>query len=157
MKKLGFTVSIAFVTIGLMLSSCEKELTKVVSKKFPDGTPHYIIYYDGEPKKENIAEVELYYSNGQRKTHELYKDGKQHGLTRSWYENGKPMARIHYSMGKKQGEFQKKHKNGEINMTGQYINGHKNGKWITVSEAGDTLSVVIYEKGRIVKSKNNTK
>ncbi|PLX19697.1 MAG: hypothetical protein C0599_10430 [Salinivirgaceae bacterium] len=148
-SKILFISVIALIAV----TSCEKDLTRVVKKSYPTGQDRFVLYYDGEPSKETWVKAELFHENGQLMTVKRYEKGIQNGWTESYYDNGAPMAKVMYKDGRKIGHYWKKHRNGKISYTGDYKEDRRNGDWIKLDENGDTIRIETYELGKLVGGK----
>jgi antitoxin component YwqK of YwqJK toxin-antitoxin module len=153
MKKVVSKFVFISILAAFALTSCEKELTRVVKQHHPTGEEKVVFFYDGEPSQETWRKAEIYYENGQLMNVKRYDKGKQNGWTESFYENGAPMAKIMYKDGEKIGHYWKKHKNGQIAYTGDYKENKRDGEWITMDENGDTTRIEKYEIGKLLKTK----
>lgn len=149
MKTTIFKIFIFLAVLLFTALSCEKELTRVVKKHYPNGEERLVFFYNGEPAKETWVRAEIYHENGALSTIRRYKKGVQDGLTESFYDDGTEMAKMEYKDGKKVGHYFKNHKNGKVSYTGYYKDGQKDGEWISMNENGDTLKIEKYDFGRL--------
>jgi antitoxin component YwqK of YwqJK toxin-antitoxin module len=67
------------------------------------------------------------YGNGQKKSEENYKDGKQDGLATEWYKNGQKKIEINYKDGKEDGLATVWYGNGQKQGETTYKDGKPNG------------------------------
>lgn len=153
-------IVLGITLLAVMLSACEKELTRFVKGKFDNGQPKMILYYDGERAEENFVKMETYYENGQIKSIINFDGADKDGIMRSWHPNGQPLSKAEYVKDKKEGYTFYNHKNGQTKYEGNYLHNRKDGKWVAYNKEGDTLRVETYEKGKLIDLKNyrrNTK
>ena len=54
-----------------------------------------------------------------------YKNGKQHGLLKSWYDDGQILSECYLKDGQKHGSIKYWHRDGELDYEENYINGVK--------------------------------
>ena len=68
-----------------------------------------------------------YHENGQLKSRENYKDGKEDGLYERFYGNGQLDLRENYKNGKKDGLYESYYENGKLYSRGIYKDGKEDG------------------------------
>jgi antitoxin component YwqK of YwqJK toxin-antitoxin module len=71
-----------------------------------------------------------HWKNGKKKTEGAYKDGRLHGLWRTWHENGKPAREVEYDKGMRDGRCAEWYDNGQLKRDWRYEDGKPaSGTW----------------------------
>lgn len=79
-----------------------------------------------------------------------HKDGKRHGVSRSYYEDGKIIHNeIRYNMGSKNGMTNSYYKNGQLYYTVEYLNGKREGILMKFYETSELMAEVPYKNGAV--------
>ncbi len=130
---LNFALSIALL---LFLSSCqfstEENKTNIEEELSPG--------VDGIQKKYRTDKTLL-------STIE-HKDGKRHGVSRSYYEDGKIVHNeVRYNMGRKNGITNSYYKNAQLYYSVKYVDGKREGILRKYYETSELMAEVPYKKG----------
>jgi len=91
----------------------------------------------------------LRFPNGRMQVREQYKNGKLHGIQRSYYESGILQAEVHYENGAIHGVWKKYHEEGQlIYVSAPYVNGEQSGMAIRFYPTGALQMESQYEKNK---------
>ena len=130
MKKTGETERL-FVTyfdkiITLLKQKIMSENTEnrywVGDTTFPENGKMVYALSDGEPITGVVYAV---YEDGSLMFECGYKNGKQHGLLKSWYDDGQVLSVGHLKDGMRHGKITYWHRNGELDYEQNYVNDKK--------------------------------
>ncbi len=103
---------------------------KVVQKKFADGSPQVVYYYETYFIKSKLIKQEVYYENGHLEYSGEVKNDKENGEWIYYYENGKKKAHEHW------------------------LNGKETGIWKEYDESGKLIKESEYKSGKLIKTTN---
>lgn len=117
-----FSISALF----LILFSNAQE--KVVMKKYDNGNPHVIYYYEPYFHQKTIVKQETYFSNGKLEHSGELKHGMEHGEWIYYYENGNKKAHEYW------------------------IRGNETGTWKEYDEQGKLVKTIEYKSGKVIKT-----
>lgn len=79
-----------------------------------------------------------------------YKDGKRHGISRSYYDNGKVVQKeICYNLGRKSGTTNSYYKNGNLYYTVEYVDDKREGVQKKYYESAELMAEVPYKNGLV--------
>ncbi|HEY8403647.1 MAG TPA: hypothetical protein VIK71_03465 [Flavobacteriales bacterium] len=85
-------------------------LREVVMRKFDNGKPHVVLYFDA---KDELVKEHVYFANGNTAWIGHYKNDLEDGSWEFYWENGKLKSREYYSKGKEDGVCQYFDENGK--------------------------------------------
>ena len=91
----------------------------------------------------------LYYENGKREQESNWKDGKPTGLITDWYEDGQKKAEGNWKDGKQEGPSAFWYKNGQKMENATYKKGKPDGRSLTWHENGQTKSETNWKNGQM--------
>jgi len=114
--------------------------------KHPDGT-HHVSRYTDSSTGQKVAEVE-FHPNGQPKIHKHFEQEVLQGESWCYYEDGKPWSLNTFKDGKYHGLYKTWHENGQLHISGQYIDGLEDGEWFTYYPNGQLNTRGIYKAGK---------
>lgn len=78
-----------------------------------------------------------------------FKDGKRHGICRSFYEDGKRLHNeIRYVEGKKHGITNSYYRNGKLYYSVNYVDGKREGVMKKYYNTGELMAEIPYEEGK---------
>ena len=83
-----------------------------------------------------------------------YKNGKRHGICKSWYEDGQPMYESPYKNGKKDGIWKGWYADGQLQYEYPYKNGKRHGMDKDWCEKGTLKRTRYYYEGKELKNFN---
>ena len=90
----------------------------------------------------------LYYENGKREQESNWKDGKPTGLITDWYEDGQKKAEGNWKDGKQEGPSAFWYKNGQKKEVGNWKNDERDGTHSSWHENGQKMENATYKKGK---------
>ena len=89
-----------------------------------------------------------YHTNGNKKEHSFYVDGKRSGTWRTWNREGVLIQQTHYKQGKAEGKIREWHDNAKPKEIISVKSGKPDGLWIEYCEDGNLLRVMNYSHGK---------
>lgn len=119
-----FHLLLSFLFVSQLLPA--QTLKKAIEKKFENGKPEIIAWYDGEVAAEKLARREVYGVDGEKIEEKSYKNGKLHGKSTKW----KPF-------------------DGSVEWEYNYENGEKHGKQIEYFSDGTVKTELNYLVGKL--------
>lgn len=133
-----------FLGTILLLFSCSAQLTEKVERRFPNGQPQLVHYFDKHDQC--VKEVE-YFDSGQVMMEGGMKDGKMEGEWTSYFIDGRVQSHGFFKDGKRTGEAQVFYSNGNKYEEGSYREGKHVGKWKFYNEQGFLIKEVDFGEG----------
>lgn len=91
------------------------------------------------------------HANGQLSNERHYKDGKIHGISKSWYENGQLEAEISNKDGKQDGILKEWYENGQLKAVTSLKDSKLDGVSKIWDEDGKLIREITYKDGVEVK------
>ena len=70
-----------------------------------------ITLFDGKPFSGTCVD---YHENGEKRSEQFYKDGKEHGISTGWYENGTKSHEYYFKDGQANGLWRRWYPNGQM-------------------------------------------
>jgi antitoxin component YwqK of YwqJK toxin-antitoxin module len=89
------------------------------------------------------------YSNGQKKSESIYKDGKLDGVTTYWHTNGQKKSKSIYKDGKMNRLTTGWYENGQKNTEGNFKDGKRDGLHTTWYKSGQKKSELNFKGGQL--------
>ena len=89
-----------------------------------------------------------FHENGNKKSEETWKDGKQHGLAHLYYENGKREQESNWKDGKATGLITDWYEDGQKKAEGNWKNDELNGTHSSWHQNGQKMENATYKKGK---------
>ena len=139
MKKLFFSLLAL-----LYLASCGDKVVERVEKKYPDGQPHYVRYYEITKERETCVREVEYYENGVVKMEGALVDGHREGEWKAYFPDGRPQSIGAFKDGLREGPSQVYYDNGNLLMEGTYSKGKRVGIWSEYNEMGTKVREADY-------------
>lgn len=141
----GGYMKILFIISAVLIStSCARtiDVNKLKERNY--------LWYAVNETKPYTGNTIAYYSNGQVKKTEQYKDGKSHGDYIAYYENGQIEEKVQYKDGKvNEREVIAFHENGQIKNRVPYKDGEPHGESTQYFSNGQVSWKVQYINGKI--------
>jgi uncharacterized protein len=98
----------------------------------------------------DLQEYKSFYSNGQIKRREFYRDEKLEGECKCWHKNGRVKSLAFYRNGNMEGEFKSWYKNGKIMNHVVFQRGFPEGKFKQWYDNGELLICQLRRNGKSV-------
>jgi antitoxin component YwqK of YwqJK toxin-antitoxin module len=89
-----------------------------------------------------------YHTNGKKKEHSFYVDGKRSDTWQTWNRDGVLIQQIHYKKGKAEGTIREWHDNSKPKEIISVKMGKPDGLWTEYNEDGSLLRVMNYSHGK---------
>ena len=94
-----------------------------------------------------------FHDNGQKKSENTLKDGKEDGLSLEWHENGQKYSEGNFKDGKEYGLSLGWHENGQKMVEGNFKDGKLDGLVVSWHENGQNRTEINYKDGTLISSK----
>ena len=91
--------------------------------------------------------VQEFYENGQLRSKQNFKNGKEEGEFIGYHKNGQLWYKGNYKNGKEEGDHVEYHENGQLWAKGNYKNGKKEGEHVVYYENGQIEEKCNYKNG----------
>ncbi len=136
--KIEFLLLILFTTIVLL--SCNQGSVSIENKSIQRDTltSDFIFSKSSDSVIQN-GEYIKYYKNGVMEMWGMMKNGKRHGVWKSWYEDGSPWSETAFADGKKNGKTTTWYDNEKKRYEGFYTNDEESGNWTFWDETGGSI------------------
>lgn len=129
--------------ISIFCNSCSTR-EKVITEKFPDGSPKVVEIYEGKNDNKLMVKRIAYYDNKHKRVEGEYKDGKKDGKWTYWYENGRLWSEGYFKNDMSHGLRTTWHENGNKYIEGEFREGLRIGEWKFWSEEGELIKTKDY-------------
>jgi antitoxin component YwqK of YwqJK toxin-antitoxin module len=96
---------------------------------------------------------EDFYPDGTPAEKHNYRNGEQHGESRSWFDNGNLKIVAEYVDGSAEGNMVFYYPNGKKEIEGKLVNGDRDGTWYYFNPDGTIQLQVLYRQGVVVKER----
>ena len=133
--------------------STENTITKVsdsngehVISSYANGTPKIIREYKTEGEQRVAVYEKENYEDGKLLKEGGLKNGKRHGLWKSYRRDGILWSEGDYNEGVRNGITITYHPNGKMYYQGEYTNGKKSGKWTFYNNEGQVVKEENFSK-----------
>lgn len=155
MKRLSIYLILIFLPAIAVSQNIEKEKGKYYDQSGNLFTGKLEKYYDQNEQLKAKFNIEkgvldgrsmVYFKDGSKKEVRAYKDGKMHGVWKTWNKEGVKIARAVYENGKKDGSWKIWDDKGTLRFKMFYENGQKTGTWYNYNEEGKLVATRNFEK-----------
>lgn len=144
----GQLILIILISLGINLSA-QRDTT--MYKYYLDGTIKTSRYSKSTrldttpPHWDTYEELTAHYENGQKRSFEVRRNGKQDSLYIEWYDNGQKSFQSPYKMGKRHGIFLHWRKTGELWTISYFEDDKQEGKAYSFLKDGNIASITNYK------------
>ena len=162
-------IPVLFVFIAILISSCgsvkERDYTlgkdgliyRYSDKRLFNGeiidTVNVIIQYAVVNGKKNGLFM-THYLDGQLEKFGFIENNSNVGEWKYFYPNGSLECKGKFEDGKAEGQWSYYYSNGIIKSEGTYVNSIKEGRWILYNQSGDTINILYFHDGEVIKVQN---
>ena len=159
MRKTLLIITALMLVVGCSESDAQQKII-TVTETYKDGDVSKISYHKITGNKIELVKEIDWYTNGQKKEEQTYKDGIPDGKATEWCETGEKEGEGTYKgvdwRGDhiKDGKWTYWHKNGQKRGERTYKDGERHGKWTSWYENGQKSYEATFKDGvQIVKTK----
>ena len=116
-------------------------------ERYDDGSKKLVVTYMGSGSHEVVVKKISYYSSGQKKESENYKQNELNGPYFEYYRNGQASVESSYLNGQRHGDYIEYYFDGTTWEEGTFSNGEYDGKYITYFKNRQIKSQETYKNG----------